>query len=313
MKKALSNSLDSIIDKDQYTDIGKMLSNEISVGLNTTKELSIETLPDSKLMLLNREIIENIDFQDKTYIVRSVDWQELLENREIDSLMMSIHTVGLINPIYLQLREDGRYRIVSGYRRAVSIKKGILQFGDEYSVEGQVIIVPSDYTFEELDVLQLNENTHREDLNITDLAQKFYDRSENFKISLEELGEEYNLSIRQVSRIKNSFKYPTAIKNILNDISLSKAEELNKIIKFFKYNEKDHNLKIEELIEKYKGLSREELREELKVLKQNSKKDETQLEVKSSKKSTTIKIFSQLSDKDLESIKIYIDKVLNRK
>lgn len=311
MKKKLNATFNQIIDKNQYKNLGKLISNEISeTKIQKNKELPIESIPDSKIILFNIELISNIDFDDKLFIVRSNKLEDLLENKEIDSLMMSIYNVGLINPIYLQIKENKKYRIVSGYRRAVAIKKGISTYGNEYVIDGTVIIIPSYYTFEELDILQLNENTHRENLNILDLAQSFYNKSNNLKISLEEIGDEYNLSTRQVSRIKNIFRYPKPLQEALNKINLSKAEEINKIIKFFKYNENNHLLEIQKLVNQYLDFTRTELRDELKFLKQNQKK--SKIDIKYTKNSATFKIMANLSENEIVEIKQYINVLLKK-
>jgi len=59
--------------------------------------------------------IQEIDDQDRTYAIST-------SPAAVDTLVASIKRVGLINPIMVQKRKDGNYRIVIGFRRFEALK-----------------------------------------------------------------------------------------------------------------------------------------------------------------------------------------------
>ena len=205
------------ISIDQYKNLGaKVAENVEMMSGNGFGEVKLENIPGSVLVNFTKDILDNIDLDDKKYILREKNFEELAEDEGIEGLSTSIYEVGLINPVYIQKKENGKYRIISGYRRTAAIKTGYLNYGDDYSFDGKVVIIPENYSADDLEVFQINENTHREDLSILELAYRFHVASEKRKVTIDELGDEYNMSSRQVKRIKGSLNYPTPIKRHIN-------------------------------------------------------------------------------------------------
>ena len=289
------------ISIDQYKNLGAKVTENVEMmsgnGFGSFGEVRLENIPGSVLVNFTKNILDNIDLTDKKYILREKNFEELAEDEEIEGLSTSIYEVGLINPVYIQKKENGKYRIISGYRRTAAIKLGYINYGDDYSFDGKVVIIPENYSADDLEVFQINENTHREDLSILELAYRFHVASEKRKVTIDELGDEYNMSSRQVKRIKGSLNYPTPIKRHINELKLAKAEEINKLIKVLNIPEE----KMEEYIEKIKDLSRDELRAELKRVKAD--KEKPLMDTKYSKKLSTIKINEVLTEEQFEIIK----------
>ena len=289
------------ISIDQYKNLGAKVTENVEMmsgnGFGSFGEVRLENIPGSVLVNFTKNILDNIDLTDKKYILREKNFEELAEDEGIEGLSTSIYEVGLINPVYIQKKENGKYRIISGYRRTAAIKLGYINYGDDYSFDGKVVIIPEDYSADDLEVFQINENTHREDLSILELAYRFHVASEKRKVTIDELGDEYNMSSRQVKRIKGSLNYPTPIKRHINELKLAKAEEINKLIKVLNIPEE----KMEEYIEKIKDLSRDELRAELKRVKAD--KEKPLMDTKYSKKLSTIKINEVLTEEQFEIIK----------
>lgn len=293
------------ISIDQYKNLGaKVAENVEMMSGNGFGEVKLENIPGSVLVNFTKDILDNIDLDDKKYILREKSFEELAEDEGIEGLSTSIYEVGLINPVYIQKKENGKYRIISGYRRTAAIKTGYLNYGDDYSFDGKVVIIPENYSADDLEVFQINENTHREDLSILELAYRFHVASEKRKVTIDELGDEYNMSSRQVKRIKGSLNYPTPIKRHINELKLAKAEEINKLIKVLNIPEE----KMEEYIEKIKDLSRDELRAELKRIKAD--KEKPLMDAKYSKKLSTIKINENLTEEQFEIIKKLVENKL---
>ena len=289
------------ISIDQYKNLGAKVTENVEMmsgnGFGSLGEVRLENIPGSVLVNFTKNILDNIDLTDKKYILREKNFEELAEDEEIEGLSTSIYEVGLINPVYIQKKENGKYRIISGYRRTAAIKLGYINYGDDYSFDGKVVIIPENYSADDLEVFQINENTHREDLSILELAYRFHVASEKRKVTIDELGDEYNMSSRQVKRIKGSLNYPAPIKRHINELKLAKAEEINKLIKVLNIPEE----KMEEYIEKIKDLSRDELRAELKRVKAD--KEKPLMDTKYSKKLSTIKINEVLTEEQFEIIK----------
>ena len=289
------------ISIDQYKNLGAKVTENVEMmsgnGFGSFGEVRLENIPGSVLVNFTKNILDNIDLTDKKYILREKNFEELAEDEGIEGLSTSIYEVGLINPVYIQKKENGKYRIISGYRRTAAIKLGYINYGDDYSFDGKVVIIPENYSADDLEVFQINENTHREDLSILELAYRFHVASEKRKVTIDELGDEYNMSSRQVKRIKGSLNYPAPIKRHINELKLAKAEEINKLIKVLNIPEE----KMEEYIEKIKDLSRDELRAELKRVKAD--KEKPLMDTKYSKKLSTIKINEVLTEEQFEIIK----------
>lgn len=289
---------------DQYKNLGAKVSENVEImsgnsfgNLGFNNEVKMENIPGSSLVNFTKDILDNIDLNDKKYILREKDFESLIEDEGIEGLSSSIYEVGLINPVYIQKKENGKYRIISGYRRTVAIKVGYLNYGDDYSFDGKAVIIPENYSADDLEVFQINENTHREDLSILELAYRFHVASEKRKVTIDELGDEYNMSSRQVKRIKGSLNYPVPIKKHINELKLTKAEEINKLIKILNLPEEE----MEDYIMKVKDFSRDEMRAELKRIK--SREEKPLIDTKYSKKMSSIKINEELTEEQFEELK----------
>ncbi len=289
------------ISIDQYKNLGAKVTENVEMmaenGFGSLNGVKINNIPGASLVNFTKTILDNIDLNDKKYILREKDFKSLIEDEGIEGLSSSIYEVGLINPVYIQKKEGGKYRIVSGYRRTAAIKLGYINYGDEYSFDGKVVIIPENYSADDLEVFQINENTHREDLSILELAYRFYVASEKRKVTIEELGDEYNMSSRQVKRIKGSLNYPTPVKRHINELKLSKAEEINKLIKALNLPEEE----MEEYILKVQDWSRDEMRAELKKIKADEQKP--LVDTKYARNSSNIKINEKLTEEQFEELK----------
>lgn len=297
---------------NQYDNLGAKVSENVEIITNNSfKDINnneMENIPGAKLLTFTKNILDNIDLEDRKYILREKKFGDLINDESIEGLSTSIYEVGLINPVYIQEKDNKKYRIISGYRRTVAIKIGYLNYGNEYSFDGKVVIIPKNYSQDDLEVFQINENTHRENLSILELAYRFHLASKKRNLTIEDLGEEYNMSSRQIKRIKGSLNYPKSIKKYLDVLKLSKAEEINKIVKILNLAEEE----IEGYILQVKDLSRDELRDELKRIKSNKNKE--LIEFNHKKNYSTIKINKKLKDVELKIIiKMIENKLLELK
>ena len=182
---------------------------------------------------MSKELIDKIDYEDRTFINRQKSYDELKGDLGVEELTESIYYAGLINPIYLQIREDGNYRILSGYRRSIAVKMGYENY-EGYEAEGNAIIIPTNAEKSELELISLHENVYREDLKVIELAYKINKDAKESGKTFDELSEDYGMSTRQLKRIKGALSYDEELKMILDIVGIKKAELLNRIIKVLK-------------------------------------------------------------------------------
>lgn len=247
-----------------------LLSRSDDKSVNVKEELILEKAIKQygRLVHLNKNLLDNIDFEDKKYINRLYAKEEDLE---IKDLTESIKDIGLINIIYLQEKEDKKLRIISGLRRATACRY-LYEEGFDVKGRDRVVILDSSTPSNFLDSVSVDENIQRKNLSILEQSYKFNREARKKNKKVEDILEEYNISKKSFYRIKNAMNYPESIKDIIDEIGVEKAELINKIIKVQASN------KVEDL----RLLQRDELRRLLKNL-QNKKAKEARVELKTTK------------------------------
>ena len=282
----------SIIMHNPFEDIPDFRSRSTE-----KRELDL-SIKGAYLENMSKELIDKIDYEDRTFINRQKSYDELKGDLGVEELTESIYYAGLINPIYLQIREDGNYRILSGYRRSIAVKMGYENY-EGYEVEGNAIIIPTNAEKSELELISLHENVYREDLKVIELAYKINKDAKESGKTFDELSEDYGMSTRQLKRIKGALSYDEELKMILDIVGIKKAELLNRIIKVLKDKKS-----VSEIIEKYKDFSASDLELEIKALNSNSIKKDYIFDRKDKK--TTIKINRKLTDEQFKKLEEFL-------
>jgi len=121
--------------------------------------------------------INQLDFNDKTYIFR--------HTISVDNLKNSIKFEGLLYPIFLLKRNDEKYTIISGYRRASALKEL-----DEENVES-IVYKEDEIDKEELLKISIAENTKREDLKPVEIAEALMRIQKELDLSIDELADQF--------------------------------------------------------------------------------------------------------------------------
>lgn len=273
---------------DSLPDFNKLKNND---SLNLI-------IPSSKLTDFTEDVLKSIDFNDRKYINRAIELEQLLEDPKLEELTESIFFTGLINPVYLQEKGNGQYRILSGFRRSVAIKNGYDNY-DNYEFEGQVIILPDSIDKEDLEKISIHENLHREELKLSELAFKIYKDSTVLGKSFDDIADDYCISAGYAKRLKATVNYDKELIEILNEVGIKKAEILNRLIKILRTRKT-----VSQILEEYQDLPASDLEEELKALKANEIKP--MFEIKANKKTTTVKINKSLNEEQLKAIKEFI-------
>lgn len=235
-------------------------------GFEEKKEKIIKQY--GRLVHMQPQLLEKIDFEDITFINRLALTSEELE---LEELKESISKIGLLNIIYLQESENSRYRLVSGLRRAMAIDE-IYQEGRTVKGKDRVVIFNKDTPYELLDSISVDENIQRKNLSILEQSFKFNREAARKDKKIEDILKEYHISKKTFYRIKNAITYPKEIREIIEELGADKSETLNKIVEILK-----DDMTASQVVEKYKELNREELRDVLKELKKVNKPEKVSI------------------------------------
>lgn len=91
---------------------------------------------------------------------------------ELEELVASIRDIGLSNPIRVEMREDGRYELVQGYRRLAAYRQLFAETGDgERFGKIPAGILPRGEDLEGLYRRMVDENLVRKDISFAEMAQ----------------------------------------------------------------------------------------------------------------------------------------------
>ncbi|MEI6856003.1 ParB N-terminal domain-containing protein [Psychrilyobacter sp.] len=213
-----------------------------------------------RMVHMRHELLDQVDFGDLTFINRlSMDDSELNELKE------SISAIGLLNIIYLQEKEDGKFRIISGLRRASAIRE-LYRDEKEVKAKDRVVIFDKNTPYSLLDTISIDENLKRKNLTLLEQSYKFNKEAARKDKSIEDIITGYNISKKTYYRIKNAITYPMEIRVIIEVLGADKAELLNKIVSKLS-SEKTTS----DIVKEYKDFNRDELRELLKNLNLSEK------------------------------------------
>lgn len=110
---------------------------------------------------------------------------------EILELADSIDKQGLINPITVQKRDDGKYEVIAGHRRFEAIKR----LGYPH-VECNIL---DDLNEKEIILAQIAENCQRKQMSAYELVDTFEDLKERFKMNQTAIAKQFGKSETWVS------------------------------------------------------------------------------------------------------------------
>ena len=136
-----------------------------------------------------------------------------LNNEKLNELAASIAQDGIIEPIVARPGKNGKYQIIAGERRwrASQIAK-----------VRSIPIVINNCSDDELEILALEENLHREDLNNVDRGKALKSLKERLELTWEQLGKRMGLSRRRVLMLAGLVDLP---ENIQAQIEQGKLTE----------------------------------------------------------------------------------------
>lgn len=208
-----------------------------------------------RMVHMRQELLNQVDFEDTTFINRLS-----MDDTELNELKESISAIGLLNIVYLQEKENGKFRIISGLRRVSAIKELYIE-NKEVKAKDRVVIFDKNTPYTLLDTISIDENLKRKNLTLLEQSYKFNKEAARKDKTIEDIIAGYNISKKTYYRIKNAITYPMEIREIIEILGADKAELLNKVV---------NKLRIEkstsDIVKEYKDFNRDELRELLKTL-----------------------------------------------
>lgn len=256
----------------------------------------------AEITSINEKILRKIDFSDREFINREITFEKIMETEALKNLAESINEIGIINPVYVIRKENGKYKILSGFRRLSAVYYGYENIKD-FNPAGtnNLIIIPENAGYEILDKISLHENTLREDLTTLEISMKIWRESRNKKKNAEQIAQEYGISKRTVARYLRVEKYPEQLLEKLDEI-----KNIRKSDTIFNYLNRTNFENMEKNIEKLSAMEISDIEREIKKLALTV--DDNKIIVKKGKKSTSFEIQGRLTDEEIEKIKQIISK-----
>lgn len=221
------------------------LLNEQQTALSIANILGASLLPFVNTMSLVRTIaIDSIDTnsaEDLQYIFRlqgDSRYVELMRESYIEELAQSIERNGLLHPLVLLKKNNGRYKILCGYRRFQALRRL-----DKTQVEAKVY-QESNFAVEDFFNISLAENTKRRNLNPIEIGNFLESASSALGLNNAELAEQFGATLgigkpgqkvshstihkyRKVNQIRLRGESPEIISDVVNEkLQFSIASEI---------------------------------------------------------------------------------------
>ena len=233
-----------------------MAKHKFENGINPLDEIKDKILkrdiPGARFLEIERIIVE--EQVRKTFAEESI--QELAD---------SIKEVGLISPLTVK-KIDGdneNFLLIAGER----ILRALKLLGE---TKAQVIV--RDIKDDQVELVQLIENLHREDVPPLELAEGYKLLQEKYNLSLREIAKKIGKSHEHVNQMLQLLELPDYIKKdiaVLNGLTPSKALEISKLDKKTQ----------KEVLKNVDNFSREDIR---KLRKENQKPEDQEPEEETS-------------------------------
>ncbi|MCF6188347.1 MAG: ParB/RepB/Spo0J family partition protein, partial [Desulfobulbaceae bacterium] len=201
----------------------------------TAQRLANVLLEFSDSMSLVRRIamgaIDTVSRQDMRYIFRvhgDNPYNDMVRQTYIDELSRSIKRNGLLHPLVLLQKKDGRYKILCGFRRYQAIRR----LGWEW-VEAKAFN-EEDFTTEDFFNISLAENTKRRNLNPIEIGNFLESASRDMGLNNTRLAEQFGETLgigkpgkkvsqstihkyRKLNQIRERGESAEMISDVLND------------------------------------------------------------------------------------------------
>lgn len=215
----------------------------------TAESIALMLAPALEQFCQSMSLVRNIDInnidttndEDLQYIFRlqgDSRYSDVLRESYIEELASSIDRNGLLHPLVLLKKNDGRYKILCGFRRFQALKRL-----HQPLVEAKVY-QESDFSPEDFFNISLAENTRRRNLNPIEIGNFLESASNTLGLSNVELAEQFGDTLgigkpgqkvshstihkyRKVNKIRLRGESPEIISDVVNEkLQFSIAAEL---------------------------------------------------------------------------------------
>lgn len=150
---------------------------------------------------------------DITLIDRNPNQPRKLFNEDsLNELATSIAAYGVLQPLLVIKKDDGRYMIIAGERRYRACLKAGLR---------TVPVVQRPYTPEQIQEISLIENLHREDLNAIEAAEGMKELMESHGLTQEEVAVKIGKSRPYVTNTLRLLQLPQEVSDLVRTGKLS--------------------------------------------------------------------------------------------
>jgi len=182
-----------------------------------------------KNSLLGSTVIREVDLDliEVSDLNTRKDLEAGTEDSSLDDLAKSIEEKGLLSPIIVRSKSNGRYELIAGQRRFLACRK----------LKWKTIpcIVRSDLSDNDAAAISLIENVHRAELNPIDKANALGSLLKRYKNDYKKVSKETGLSIPTIKRYVSLLDLPEEIKRKVSTIEgPAKVQSLSLLTKMFK-------------------------------------------------------------------------------
>jgi ParB family transcriptional regulator, chromosome partitioning protein len=193
--------------------MAKKLMGDMPAPAGTASQPAANLPPLPEAAIANKDRIAGITMADIDQIVANqFQPRRDFEDGPLLELSDSIKANGIIQPLITRRGEDGKLLLIAGERRLRAAKLAGLK---------QVPVVIRKSTDKEALELALIENVQREDLNCVDIALSYFQLSEDFKLTQEEVAKRVGKDRVSVANHLRLLKLPESIIQDLRDGKLS--------------------------------------------------------------------------------------------
>ncbi len=141
------------------------------------------------------------------------------DEESLKELADSIERHGVLQPILVRPLDDGRYQLIAGERRWRAAGLGKV---------AEVPVVVRNLDDEEVLLVALVENLHRENLNIIDVAEAYHRLNKEFQLTHAEIGQMLGKARSSITNLLQLRELPKRIQSLLRsrDLELGHAKLL---------------------------------------------------------------------------------------
>lgn len=216
-RKGLGRGLDALLGSQPTAGTGTAASTGPGTGTaagTAAGTATTEAVSDEPKGLVNPggpSLIAVGNLEPNRYQPRS-----LFDESGLDALAESIRAQGVVQPIVVTPKSDGKFTIIAGERRWRASQRA--------GLEEVPVVVREVANDQQLLEMALVENIQRADLNIIEEAEAYRSLSETFELSQEEIGARVGKGRTTVTNALRLLRLPQEVQDLLRDGRLTAGQ-----------------------------------------------------------------------------------------